>query len=76
MDATDFDFALLSLAGQVDILASAYYYRDGGVVSLDDTGVQEFVTSLDGYAENVKFVEFALEPQTLRYSLSSRTTKR
>lgn len=60
VDATGFDFALLSLAGQVDILASAYYYRDGGVVSLDDTGVQEFVTSLDGYAEDVKFVEFAL----------------
>ena len=60
VDATGFDFALLSLAGQVDILASAYYSRDGGVVSLDDTGVQEFVTSLDGYAEDVKFVEFAL----------------
>ena len=60
VDSTGLDFALLSLTGQVDILASSYYYRDGGVVSLDASGVQEFVTSLDGFAEDVKFVEFAL----------------
>ena len=60
VDATGLDFALLSLTGQVDILASSYYHRDGGVVSLDASGVQEFVTSLDGFAEDVKFVEFAL----------------
>ncbi|MDA9778114.1 Ig-like domain-containing protein [Rubripirellula sp.] len=60
VDSSGLDFALLSLAGQVDILASSYYYRDGGVVSLDSNGVQEFVTSLDGYNADVKFVEFAL----------------
>ena len=60
LDVTDFNYALLSLKGQADILASSYYYRDGGVVSLDDSGVQEFITSLDGFAENIKFVEFAI----------------
>ena len=60
VDVTGLDFALLSLAGQVDILASSYYNRDGGVVSLDANGVQEFVTSLDGYNTDVRFVEFAL----------------
>lgn len=60
VDSTGLDFALLSLAGQVDILASTYYNRDGGVVSLDANGVQEFVTSLDGFSVDVRFVEFAL----------------
>ncbi|MGB1926601.1 MAG: hypothetical protein ACPHL6_08725, partial [Rubripirellula sp.] len=59
-DSTGLDFALLSLAGQVDILASTYYNRDGGVVSLDANGVQEFVTSLDGFSVDVRFVELAL----------------
>ncbi len=63
VDFEQVNFPLLSLTGQTDILASSYFYRDGGLVSLDDTGQQEFVTSLDGFAENVKFVEFGLGTQ-------------